>query len=84
MDEFIPGFEDPDDELSGYYDDDGNKLDPDLISKPGLCLLCANDENPYELVLCNLNRLDQAGEEGEFRCEAYKPKNDQTHKDPNA
>jgi hypothetical protein len=74
MDEFIPGFEDPDDEISGYYDDDGNKLNPDLVPKPGLCLLCANDEDPHELVLCNLDRLDQAEEKGEFKCGAFKPK----------
>jgi hypothetical protein len=74
MDEFIPGFEDPDDENSGYYDDDGNKLNPDLIPKPALCLLCANDENPHELMMCNLNRLDQDEEDGEFKCGAYKPK----------
>ena len=74
MDEFIPGFDDPDDELSGYFDDDGNKLNPELITKPGLCLLCANDENPHELVLCNLNRLDQVDELEEFRCHSFKPK----------
>ena len=74
MDEFIPGFDDPDDELSGYFDDDGNKLNPDLISKPGLCLLCANDENPHELVECNQTRLDQLDEKKEFRCGAFKPK----------
>jgi hypothetical protein len=74
VDEFIPGFEDPDDEYSGYFDDDGNKLNPDLIAKPGLCLLCANDENPHEKVLCTLNRLDQADEDGEFICGAYQPK----------
>jgi hypothetical protein len=74
MDEFIPGFEDQDDEISGYYDDDGNKLNPDLVPKPGLCLLCANDDDPHELVLCNLNRLDQAEEKDEFRCGAFKSK----------
>jgi hypothetical protein len=73
MDEFIPGFEDPDDQESGYFDDDGNKLDPDLVHKPGLCLLCANDENPHELVMCNLNRLDQADEKEEFKCYSFKP-----------
>jgi hypothetical protein len=74
MDGFIPGFDDPDDELSGYFDDDGNKLNPDLVPKPGLCLLCTQDENPHELVLCNLNRLDQVSEKNEFRCGAFKAK----------
>jgi len=27
-------------ELNGYFDDDGNQLNPDLIPKPGLCLTC--------------------------------------------
>jgi hypothetical protein len=74
MDEFIPGFEDPDDDISGYFDDDGNKLNPDLVHKPSLCLLCVNDADPHELVLCNLNRLDQAGEKDEFKCGAFIPK----------
>ena len=26
------------DELNGYFDDDGNPLDPDLISKTGIML----------------------------------------------
>jgi hypothetical protein len=72
--EFIPGFDDPDDELSGYFYEDGNRLNPDLIPKPGLCLLCALDDNPHEQVLCNLNRLDQAYEKGEFKCGAFKAK----------
>lgn len=65
-----------DDEIyknGGYFDDDGNKLDPDIIPKPGLCLVCANEDNPYELVLCNLNRLDQVGED-EFKCGSFEPK----------
>ena len=74
-DGFLPEFDDPEDDLSGYYDDFGNKLNPDLVPKPALCLLCANDENPNELVLCTLNRLDQANEEQEFECSAFKAKN---------
>jgi hypothetical protein len=46
MENFIPGFDDPEDEESGYFDDEGNRLNPDLVTKPGLCLLCVNaDEN---------------------------------------
>ena len=65
-----------DDEIyknGGYFDDNGNKLDPDIIPKPGLCLVCANEDNPHELVLCNLNRLDQVGED-EFKCGSFEPK----------
>ncbi|MBN1128884.1 MAG: hypothetical protein JXA71_07855 [Chitinispirillaceae bacterium] len=74
MEEYIPGFDDPNDELSGYYDDYGNRLNPDLVAKPALCLLCALDENPHELVLCTLNRLDQADRKGAFECGAFKAK----------
>lgn len=26
-----------------FFDDDGNALNPDLIAKPALCVLCAKD-----------------------------------------
>jgi len=35
-------------ELNGYFDEDGNQLNPDLIPKPGLCLTCKKDSYPYE------------------------------------
>lgn len=59
----------------GYFDDDGNPLNPDLIPKPGLCLICKMNEatDPEENILCNLNRLDQAGEK-EFNCGAFESK----------
>jgi len=68
-----------DDEIfgsGGYFDDDGNPLNPDLIARPGLCLLCKlNDiDDPEENILCNLNRLDQVNEK-EFKCGAYLPIN---------
>ena len=59
--------------ISGYYDDDGEKLNPNLISKPDLCTTCRKDEVEDEEILCNLNRLDQAGEK-EFICYAYESK----------
>ena len=34
-----------DDEISGYYDDDGEKLIPNLISRPFLCITCRKDED---------------------------------------
>jgi hypothetical protein len=65
----------PEDERCRFFDDDGNELNPDLISKPALCISCAKDSNgdPEEEALCNLNRLDQQ-DEPEFRCFAYEPK----------
>ena len=56
-----------------YFDDEGNELNPNLVAKPSLCLSCAKDDDPTQEILCNLNRLDQAGEE-EFQCDAYEPK----------
>ncbi|RLD36904.1 MAG: hypothetical protein DRI89_15735 [Bacteroidetes bacterium] len=56
--------------MNGYFDDDGNKLNPDLIPKPDLCLSCTKNEDPNEEILCNLNRLDQDGD-SEFICYAY-------------
>jgi len=56
--------------MNGFYDDDGNKLNPDLIPKPDLCLSCTKNEDPNEEILCTLNRLDQADDD-EFVCYAY-------------
>lgn len=67
-------FDNGDDEISGFYDDDGNKLNPDLVPKPGLCLLCSKENDRSEEMLCTLNRLDQADDEGEFQCGAFEPK----------
>ena len=59
-----------DDGISGFYDDDGNKLNPELIPKPGLCTACIHDEDESQYTLCTLTRFDQ--EEGkEFICHAF-------------
>ena len=57
-------------EINGYYDDDGNKLNPNLISKPALCLSCKKNDDLNEELLCNLNRLAQRNAK-EFICYAY-------------
>ena len=60
--------------LSGIFDDDGNKISPDLIPKPSLCVSCRKDGMAgEEEILCALTRSDQQGEE-EFQCYAYEPK----------
>lgn len=55
-----------------YYDDDGNELLPDLIPKPGLCLVCKLNADPHEEVVCNLTRLDQRNN-AEFECYGFCP-----------
>ncbi len=50
-------------EINGYFTDDGNPLNPDLIPKPGLCLVCRKDSDPYEEIFNNLNRLDQRNQD---------------------
>lgn len=60
----------PPPEYGGYYDDDGNPLNPDLIPKPALCVSCVKDSDPREETLCNLTRLDQK-DETDFVCYAY-------------
>ncbi len=57
----------------GFYDDDGTEIDPELVPKPTLCLLCENDDDPYQEILCTLTRLDQR-DDTEFHCFAFKPK----------
>ena len=53
-----------------YYDDDGNELDPASIPVPQMCLMCEKKDDPNEEILCNLNRLDQAGTT-HFKCGAF-------------
>ena len=64
------------DDKPRYFDDDGNEMNPDFIPKPSLCVSCANDEDPKEETLCNLNRLDQQGD-ADFQCGAYQPRTSQ-------
>ena len=75
MDEWFDDFNDfeefdPDDGSSGFYSDDGTKLNPELINKPGLCLLCKKDDDPGEYILCTLTRFDN-NDENEFICYAF-------------
>lgn len=56
-----------------YFFDDGTEFNPDLYPKPGLCLLCMKNGDPNEEILCNLNRMDQQGEDN-FICHAFEKK----------
>ena len=61
------------DNIPKFYNDDGTEVNPDPIPKPSLCISCRKDGLRDEKILCNLNRMDQQGEE-EFKCYAYEPK----------
>lgn len=50
--------------------DNGEELNPNLISKPDMCTTYRKDEDENEEIVCNLNRLDQACDK-EFICYAY-------------
>jgi hypothetical protein len=65
--------EDDDDNISGYYDDDGTRINPELIVKPSLCLSCKHENDPSQEMLCTLNRMDQQNED-DFKCGAYEKK----------
>jgi len=60
-------------QIAGFFDDDGYEINAELIKKPSLCLICVNDDNPNEEMLCNMTRYDQR-DENEFKCFAYKKK----------
>jgi len=64
-------------EINGFYDDDGNRINPELIRKPGLCLLCRKNDidDPMENMLCAMTRHDQRNEvEEKFECGAFEKK----------
>jgi hypothetical protein len=35
------------DEIQGFYNDDGAKINPELVPKPGLCITCKKDEENF-------------------------------------
>ncbi len=59
--------------ISGYFNDDGTEVNPDLVPKPGRCLACKKDDAGEEETLCTLTRNDQKGGKT-FECGAYEPK----------
>jgi hypothetical protein len=59
--------------LHGFFRDDGIPINPELVPKPSLCILCRKDDNPSEEIPCILNRADQQ-DSSEFICDAFEPK----------
>ncbi|MCD4678962.1 MAG: hypothetical protein K8S00_01115 [Bacteroidales bacterium] len=47
--------------MTPFYDDDGTKVNPDLIPVPGMCLVCKKWDNgdSEEEMLCKLTIMDQ-------------------------
>ncbi len=64
-----------------YFDDDGTPLNPDLGPTPSLCTVCRHRDDPKQEERCNLNRLDQAGED-KFQCEAFERARDESRTKP--
>ena len=56
--------------MTTYFDDDTTKVNPNLIPKPALCLICMKQNDPDERILCILNRLDQRNDD-DFQCDAF-------------
>jgi hypothetical protein len=59
--------------IHGFFRDDGTPINPELVPKPSLCILCRKDDDPSEEIPCILNRADQQGS-SEFICDAFEPK----------
>ncbi len=59
-----------DESIHGFFNDDGTPVNPDLVPKPGLCILCQKDEDSSEEISCILTRVDQQGA-SEFICHAF-------------
>ena len=59
-------------DINGFYDDDGNKIDLNSVPVPNLCTICKKyqlddwDEN----LLCMMNRNDQS-DQPDFKCGAF-------------
>jgi hypothetical protein len=56
-----------------YFDDDGTEVNPDLIPKPALCIMCKKNLEPgfEDDILCNLTRMDERNNK-EFICYSFK------------
>jgi len=47
------------DEINGFYNDDGTKINQELVPKPSLCITCKKDDmGRSEEILCILTRSD--------------------------
>lgn len=59
--------------IHGFFNDDGTPINPELVPKPGLCILCRKDDISSQEIFCLLTRADQQGSP-EFICDAFESK----------
>lgn len=59
-------------ETNGFYDDDGNKINPEDVPVPSLCIICKQHyaDDWEENLLCLMNRHDQKDDK-DFECGAF-------------
>ena len=59
--------------VDGFFDDQGNRIDPSSIPTPGLCILCAKYDSDFweDEVFCTLERYNATLDGGDFRCEMF-------------
>jgi len=68
----IKNSEDFPEEINGFFNDDGSRIDPATVPVAGLCIICKKyqDDDPEENFLCMLNRNDQR-DNPDFICGAF-------------
>jgi len=59
-------------EINGFYNDDGEKINPESVPVPGLCILCKSYQSDdwEENLLCLMNRYDQRNDK-DFKCGVF-------------
>lgn len=59
-------------EINGFYNDDGEKINPESVPVPGLCIICKQyqSEDWEDNLLCLMNRYDQQND-AKFICRAF-------------
>lgn len=57
----------------GIYNDDGTKVNEDLIPVSNLCIICKKHETDdyMENILCKMNRNDQRNDLDNFQCGSF-------------
>jgi len=55
--------EKPDRSDAHFHGDNGTEINPELVTKPSLCVTCKKEDNADEEILCILTRNDQRDEE---------------------